>query len=325
LALFAVAGMLFVAGAAIAVVLDKGAAWRFSPQTLAQIEVADDEARHYSRCLSSFETWIDPRQACQLGDASAQPSVLLWGDSHAMVTATAMVAAARRQKASFLFAADADCPTGINFSVDPSVTPAMTTQGHYRRCGEYNRGMLDLALRSPQIRTVVLSSRWTGWRVGEPANPAEKPVDIRLRDDGGMASSVGANRAKFERGFAQLVDALRAAGKRVVIVGPLPEPRYNVPHRLYVSRFGFVDKPAPIALTDYRRRHAVIIGYFNGLELGPNVSFIWPAAVLCTGMQCPTVKDGMPQFLDHNHLSVGAALDTSRLYDWIFEGGGSAP
>jgi hypothetical protein len=182
--------------------------------------------------------------------------------------------------------------------------------------------MLDLALRSPQIRTVILSSRWTNWRIGEPANPAEKPVDIRLRDGSGMASSVGANRDKFERGFAQLVTALTSAGKQVVIVGPLPEPAYNVPHTLYVSRFRFSDGPAPIPLEDYRRRHAVILRFLKRFEHRPNVSFVWPAAVLCTGNQCPTVKDGMPLFFDHDHLSVEASLGTSRLYDKLFESGG---
>lgn len=164
----------------------------------------------------------------------------------------------------------------------------------------------------------MLSSRWTNWRIGEPANPAEAEADVRLRDETGMARSTAGNRLKFERGFERLVAKLTAAGKHVVIVGPLPEPTYNVPHALYVSRFGFADAPTAIPLSEYKRRHAVILKFFERFAHTPGVSFVWPVEALCEGDDCPTIRNGKPAYFDHNHLSVEAARATSHLYDGIF-------
>jgi len=257
-----------------------------------------------------------PARACRLG-ATTTPTALLWGDSHALVAATALEAAARRHNAAFLFAADADCPIGLGFDIDPAVSPGLTGEGHYRRCGAYNQQMLQQAL-SPAIRTVVLASRWTNWRIAEPANPAESTVDVRLRTPAGTAPSLAANRAVFEAGFRQLVARLNAAGKRVVIVGPLPEPSFNVPHRAYVSQFGTVAPPPPLTEADYLRRHATILAFFR--TLSGQARFIWPEQALCRAGRCPlTTPQGVPLYFDHNHLSVAAAQGISGVFDPVFQ------
>ncbi len=306
-------GMIAVCG--LASVVTKGMPWRMSPAEVAVLDVAHDEARHHLECMSVDTVWIDPSHACKLGQLDSQPVALLWGDSHAMVTATAMEVEARKMHSSFLFAADADCPIGLGFAVDSSISPGLTSLEHYRRCAEYNRKMLGVAT-GPGIHAVVLSSRWTNWRIGEPANPAENEVDVRLRNDAGTAASVKANRAIFERGFIQLVQDLDNAGKRVIIVGPVPEPRFNVPHRSYISRFGLAGPMMPVTMADYERRHAVILNFFG--SLGDKAEFIWPIKVLCPDGVCPIIRSGIPLYFDHNHLSVAVAKETAPLYESVF-------
>jgi peptidoglycan/LPS O-acetylase OafA/YrhL len=306
-------GMIAVCG--LASVVTKGMPWRMSPAEAAVLDVAHDEQKHHLECMSLDVMWIDPSHACKLGEPDSQPVALLWGDSHAMVTATAMEVAARKMHSAFLFAADADCPIGLGFAVDSSISPSLTFLEHYRRCAEYNRKMLDVAAR-PGIRTVVLSSRWTNWRIGEPANPAENEVDVRLRNDAGTAASVKANRAIFEYGFLQLLQDLDNAGKRVVIVGPLPEPQFNVPHRDYISRFGLAGPVMPVTMADYERRHAVILNFFG--SLGEKAEFIWPIKLLCLNGVCPLIRSGIPLYFDHDHLSVARAKETAPLYESIF-------
>ena len=209
----------------------------------------------------------------------------------------------------FLFAADADCPIGLNLSIDPRYGGALVSQVSYQNCGRYNAQMTKRALK-PDITTVVLSSRWTNWRIGEPANPSEASVDLRLAG----ASSLANNREVFERGFVSLLDRLTGAGKKVVIVGPVPEPTYNVPHRLYVSGFGLAPEPEP---ADYSRRHRVILSFFKGLEGRKGVSMIWPAQLLCQNGVCPSQSKGLPVYFDHNHLTVNAAKSLAPLYSGL--------
>lgn len=114
-----------------------------------------DKLRHPYHCMSVNQTIVAPEQACRIGAPEAQPRVLLWGDSHAMVTATAMATAARQSDSAFLFAASADCPPGIGFGISDRFQSGLTSAPSYRFCREYNRRMHDLATADPQIRTVV--------------------------------------------------------------------------------------------------------------------------------------------------------------------------
>lgn len=306
-------GMIAVCG--LASVVTKGMPSRMSAAGAAVLDVAHDEQRHHLECMSLDAVWIDPSLACKLGQPDSPPVALLWGDSHAMVTATAMEVAALKMHSAFLFAADADCPVGLGFGVDSSISPDLTSLGHYRRCEEYNRKMLEVAAR-PEIRTVVLSSRWTNWRIGEPANPAENEVDVRLRNDAGTAANVKANRAIFENGFLRLLQDLDSAGKRVVIVGPVPEPQFNVPHRSYISRFGLAAPVMPVTMAEYETRHAVILNLFGSLS--EKSEFIWPIKLLCLNGVCPLVRSGIPLYFDQDHLSVAGARETAPLFESIF-------
>ncbi|WP_260597126.1 acyltransferase family protein [Sphingomonas endolithica] len=303
LAAQAALGMPLLAALALVVVFTAGAPSRLLPLQSRQLAVQGDEARHPSRCMTIAAGFVDPAKPCQFGE---RPSVLLWGDSHAMVTATSMEAAG----VPFLFAADADCPIGLGLSIDASHAGSLADQTSYQRCGEYNANMFKRALQ-PDVKTVVLSSRWTNWRIGEPANPSESSVDLRLVDATGTASSTAGNRSKFEKAFTALLDRLIAAGKNVVIVGPMPEPSYNVPHRLFVGSFGLAPAPKP---AEYFGRHSVALTFLRSVEKRKGVSMIWPAMQLCRSGICPTTANGMPLYFDHNHLTVDASRSLAPLY-----------
>jgi len=242
-----------------------------------------------------------------------KPTVLLWGDSHAMVTATSMETAAKRRGRSFLFAADADCPIGLGLEISSQ---------DYAYCEQYNREMLQLALSSPDIRTVVLSSRWTKWNMGEPGNPADLPFKPPLLRFGiGQARSVAENKPLWEQSFTALVDRLTDAGKQVVIVGPVPEPTFNVPHRLFVQRFGLAESVSAVSKDrDYALRHRAILAFFNGVSRRKQVSFVWPVDALCQADKCPIADDSGPIFFDHNHLSLHGAQKVAPLFEMVFDG-----
>jgi peptidoglycan/LPS O-acetylase OafA/YrhL len=307
-------GALGAAGAAVSV--SNGLPQRISAASLAIAAAQNDRTVHHEECMSVDTTIVPPSNACLLGDRNEPPHVLLWGDSHAMVTATSMEAAAMKQRASFLFAATADCPPGLGFEISAQFVPSLTTTPSYRYCGQYNREMLEAALAS-NIHAVVISSRWTNWRIDEPANPVEKPVDIRLEMDGRPAPR-GSNHLVFERGFAELLEQLTAASKKVVIVGPVPEPQFDVPDLLYVQRFGLAPKANPVSRFDYERRHTRILAYFRDLRKRFPVTFIEPAEALCAGTSCAIRDRYGPRYFDHNHLTVRTARTLAPLYEPIF-------
>lgn len=315
----AMCGMALVACAGAAAVAAKGFPNRMDSLSAAYLDAEEDESRHHMECLSLERHIVQPKDACTLGVKTAKPKVLLWGDSHSAVTATALESAASRHHSSFLFAASVDCPIGLGFSIDPDFGPSFVKSPGYQFCGEYNKQMLQVALRSPNITSIVLSSRWSNWRIGVPGAADEHPVDIRLRDANGPARSIGDNRQIFARGFERLIQALHSAGKSVWIVGPVPEPATRIPKALYIEHLGFDHTNLAVPKSKFQSKNRWILSFFQKLAKKFPLHILRPDALLCGTTSCPVAQAGHPLFFDDNHLSVYGALMTSSLYDDIFD------
>jgi peptidoglycan/LPS O-acetylase OafA/YrhL len=315
----ALAGMAIIIVGAGLVVLDRGLSGRMTQVANQYLDVERErEGVHHWECMSLEQRIVTPQAACKLGAKEARPTALLWGDSHSVVSATAMTDSAVRNGAAFVFAASVDCPIGLGFSIDAATGPAFVSTPAYQSCGQYNREMLEFALANPDIKTVVLSSRWTNWRVGERGSAAESPVDIRLRDAVGVAKSMADNRTIFAHGFEDLVRSLAAAGKNIWIVGPIPEPSVRVPKALYIKQLGFDAADLDISEESFEKRNSYILSFFAEVAKKYPVRFIWPHQVLCKDDSCPVVEDGKPIFFDSNHLSLFGVSMTSDLYNPIW-------
>jgi peptidoglycan/LPS O-acetylase OafA/YrhL len=316
----AVTGGVLIAIAGASIVALEGLPWRMDPVSATYLEAEGDRNKYHTECLSLEEHIVSPDRACRLGKMGVEPTVLLWGDSHAMVTATALEQAALRADRSFLFAASVDCPIGLGFSIDPHTGPGFVASPGYQYCGKYNEAMLNLVLAKPNIDTIVLSSRWSNWRIGEPGAPSEAGVDIRLRTSEGKAETADDNKKIFSRGFEDLVRLLTRAGKHVWIVGPVPEPWSRVPRMLYIHHLGF-DKLEHLEISSsaFEEKNRWITALFARIGTKYPVRFIHPEAVLCKADSCPISENGKPMFFDDNHLSIYGVTKTAVLYDQIFD------
>jgi peptidoglycan/LPS O-acetylase OafA/YrhL len=315
----ALCGMAVACAVGVIVDVGNGFPFRLDRTSATYLDAEIDKDRHHMECMSLESRIIGPAQACKLGATDTTPHVLLWGDSHAVVTGTAMAEAAERNHASLLLVASVDCPIGIGFGIDPTVGSDLAANPGYQHCEDYNKEMLSFAESHGEINTVVLSSRWTNWKLGEPGSAAEAPVDIRLRDADGTAKTREANKEIFVRGFESLLRALTAAHKTVWVVGPLPEPSFRIPKALYVEHIGLDRTELDIPLSEFQQKNRFILSKFTELQQEFPIKLILPHLALCDDTKCPVHTGGEPLFFDDNHLSLQGAHLTSFLYDKIFQ------
>lgn len=302
---------LTIAGFAIGGHVTEGYPSRVSPEVREMLAWSQSVPETYKRCIGGRKEGerLDPATACIHGAPDTPPSVAIWGDSHAAVLANPLGKA---------LAADGVALTELSGSSCmpiPEVRNTALKRAEY--CSVHNALMLDHMLADPALKVVVIFAYWNSYaeardydnRAGAlvrdrlVAVPLGAPDD--MPDDQRLAALTALLRDSLER--------LTQAGKRVVILGPIPEPGFDLPDRLGRDLWLGLDPAAhaefpEAAFADYAAAARRLLA--DAARDVPGVTILDPGPLFCTpGATCRVVRDGQPLFFDANHLSLaGSAL-----------------
>ncbi|NWK97143.1 acyltransferase [Sphingobium lactosutens] len=213
------------------------------------------------------DSFVRGVRPCVLG-ASTPPDALLWGDSHGVELAYALGEQARAERRSLIERTASSCPPVLDYAAKDT------------RCAAANRATFGAIRADPRIRHVYLAAFWGNGDFDDPTFVA-----------------------KLDRTIA----ALRAEGRQVTIIGPVPPQPFDVPRRLaHLARAG---EPAGAAGVD----RATIEAHTRHLRAlfaawrARGVGYIDPIAALCGPVHCAIERDGKPLYFDTHHLSVAGA------------------
>ncbi len=260
--------------AAIGLMATRGLPGRLSPAAAA----VDRAVGTNYRCPISHYILLGASRACLMnlpGRDAASADVILLGNSHAQMYAplVAQVLADRHQ-GGLLVPANGCLPT-----VEVNIT---------RGCIETARENLAEVAKLTHARWVILGLDW--------AHGPEGLVDAggRTVDNGGDAALVAA--------LDDLIGELARAGKRIVLIGPIAEPGWDVASTL--SRQMAFGRPIDRALylpeAEFLRRYGSAIRHF---EARTDVRLARPDRVQCTAGRCDYLVEGRPLFADNGHLA----------------------
>lgn len=266
---------------AILIVANAGLPQRLSASELAlanYVDARDPEAR---KCIDG----VLAGQVCVVG-AGGAPQLALWGDSHADAIAPAVRQAAAAQGASLALLTNAGCAPLLGLE-----------RKDVPRCREANEASLRYIIDRAHIRTVVLAARWAYWQSGHLPFSDRQPLRVEATDG---------SRAEFETALARTVAELRRAGKKVVLIGGIPELPWAVPDAMFVKEHLGVAVPPSLSIDDVRSRNAEVDRLFGRLARGNHVKVFDAARLLCSPT-CATVLAGEPAYRDSDHLTPVAA------------------
>jgi peptidoglycan/LPS O-acetylase OafA/YrhL len=307
----AAASMVLITAVSTTVVRLKGLPQRFDPQTLQIVGAADDSSEETRECLNRSPEDVFRKQLCQSGvRTDADPSFLVWGDSHAAALMPAFDAAASENGVSGLFAGQPGCP--------PLVGVTRPDEGEYYRCREFNDAVMNLVSSTPSLQTIILAARWSistdGTRYkGEYGKP------VFIVDDDSATHGIEENKATFSRGLRRTLTALRDANKSVVVVGPIPEVGRFVP-RVLALRHAIAGIEPSLAPTysEFRERQSYVIPTLEAFSKEFGFRLVYPHQVLCTSVACRVEDDGFPLYSDDDHLTATAARSLEFLFRDVF-------
>jgi hypothetical protein len=238
---------------------------RFDPQVIRMAQAERDFSPERERCHDSSS---HGSRACVLG-ARAEPSAMLWGDSHGVEFAYILSQMEAEGGRSLIQRTQSSCPPLIGY--DPPDDP---------RCGRANREAFEAIRSNKQLRTIYLAGFW-----GAPRYPIQA-----VRD-----------------GLNRTIDTLIRSGRHVVLIGPVPSAPYDVPRRLaHLAQFGGLDRDRGF-LRDPTRAFSERIGRIAVQWRGGAFTYVDPATVLCGKQWCATRHDSAPLYFDSHHPSLAGA------------------
>jgi len=276
---------------------------RFDQRQLALAGMGAAAAERSLICMASDAELLPRRKPC-VGGLSGQRRVAIMGDSHAAALADGIVPIAKAGGWRFISYARAGCAPVLDSSV---LVPEMI------RCGPYNRATLRRILADPEIDTVVLAGRWRfgiehmyfdNGEGGIESSPKVQPADAKTE-------------RRMETAWRDTVDRIGRAGKRVLLVYPVPEMGWDVPGMLLKqSMLGVHWSDASVSQAIFRKRNERAYRLLDRLGNDQFVSRIYPERALCNTFvpeRCAAQVEGKMFYFDDDHLApLGARLVFAR-------------
>jgi peptidoglycan/LPS O-acetylase OafA/YrhL len=238
-----------------------------------------------------------PTAAC----ANARtPALMVWGDSFAMHLVPGI---ATTTGDGVLQATKSSC--------GPLLGVAQVTASYPRElaelCLHFNQSVIAYLAATPSVRTVVLSSPF--YPYFDPQRKLLQVVDGRtVEREPAEAVALAAMR--------DTVQALRALGKRVVIVAPPPSSGFDpsrclerkASNRTLLKRF--IDCDIPIA--DYRASKREVLAFLDKVQAVADVDVVSFDATLCPDSDCVTELDGTFVYRDEGHFSYDGSIAVGK-------------
>lgn len=218
---------------------------------------------------------------CVLG-AAVPPDAMLWGDSHGVELAYALSLQAKARHRALIERTTSSCPPVLDYDAkDP-------------RCAAANRAAFAAIRADPGLERIYLAAFWANGDFDDPAFVA-----------------------KLHRTIA----AIRALGRQVVLIGPVPPQPFDVPrHLAHLAQAGRLNQAQGVERVWVERRtphlRALILRW-----RARDVAIIDTLAALCPARHCLIERGGKPLYFDSHHLSVtGARLVVAGADGWLFGG-----
>ncbi len=247
-----------------------------------------------------------PSPACK---TAAAPTAILWGDSFAMHLAPGLAASL---PGGFVQATKPICGPVIGIAPFGS---GLQSEYWAQGCISFNDSVLAYIVSHPQIKTVILSSIWIPYLQQED----RRTWQLVSREAEGEVIS-GQNPGRVLSALASTVSALRAAGKKVILIGPPPgvDIDYSRCHLRRAQHLFTISAVADcdIDMAIYAKVRSNVRAFLAEVKAQKVVPILSLEEALCPGGSCQTQANGILLYADQAHLSQRGSVVLARQMDW---------
>lgn len=257
------------------------------PEAVVSADSQRNQVVAYRECFGKGVSVVDDK-ACYLGNKNVEPSVLLFGDSHAASIAPAIDKVLAEAGKSGLVIPSSSCPPLLNVG---------TTQ--YLDCIDNNKEIFDFIQSNSKIELVILHGFWVSYTGRD-----EKNGDPRNWLYVGDTDNLG--QFSFDTEIKNTLRHLSGLNRDVLVIGPVSSSPMSV-NDIAFRRIQNAALDKPISFDEFKRNKAdKYISAVSGVNY-KNVYFFEPSKYLCKSGNCFYMHEESNLFRDFNHLSIKGA------------------
>lgn len=230
------------------------------------------------RCPVSDYVMLGTARACLLNLPTRNPSnanVVLLGNSHAQMYGSLWESIFAAKGLNGLMVTRDGCLPTVTLNIS-------------RECFDLANVNLREVERLSNVRTVIVG---LPWRYKENAlfDADGKTVD---NQDG----------RPLVLGLDHLINHLQKSGKKVILIGPIAFPGWDLPSELSRSlAFGRpLEKPTYLPAKEFQQQYGAAIQHFEARD---DIGFARPDKVLCDESRCNYILDRRSIFADSSHIA----------------------
>lgn len=273
---FVAGGTVMTAGLAICAVLllAGGLPQRYDPSARAMLAAAQDYNPRRKACHSDEAYEVPYAKSCNFGAPGGSTKTIVWGDSFGAELAVALGERLRGEDRQVLEVTSSACPPSLGFA--PKGRPS---------CAAHNARVMADILADRAATRVILVANYAVYR-----------------ERGGPAAE-----RRVLAGLARTAARLRAGGRQVELVYPIPATPFSVPAAL-----AGMDEDARASFgtpsAEHRRTTASVRASLDAMVRDGGARAIDPADSLCAQAICRVFTPGVGAlYFDDHHLSLTGA------------------
>jgi peptidoglycan/LPS O-acetylase OafA/YrhL len=229
---------------------------------------------------------------------SEQPSILFYGDSHAMALFSSIHEGLSEFADKAMIVSGHDCMPYANLTYIPT---------HQRvwgnNCTEISNEAIRIAENFSSIKTVIIANR----------QPTVRSDSLSVYKERGEPVS---ELAAFMDGNEYFIARMLMAGKRVVYVIDVPTLKYTP--SFCERRLSFIDpKDCNISEEDFEGSRSDYVDAVHNLKThNPSMVLFDASSIICIKGSCDGKRGGEYLYIDTNHLSVSGSVKAISLLSY---------
>ncbi|MEO2034478.1 MAG: acyltransferase family protein [Planctomycetaceae bacterium] len=254
-----------------------------------------------------YDDIADPSLVPLIGDrrSAGQPTVLLWGDSHAMSVMPPFDVIGK------------ELERGVFVAAQPGIPP-LAGAWPLRKClqpVDYGRTILEF-VQVKGIRHVVLAARWNMYVYGG----AKGDRSHLICDCSTTSCSCAEAESVFLKALRETCQRLRAAGAQTWILRQVPFQPHHTPGTILKLAIRQRDlNDLAVTVNEHRSRFAAINKLLDSVA-DTSVRYLDPVPLVTDRAgRCRTAIDGVAAYKDQDHLSAHGAFQLSALVRRVLE------